>query len=108
MSSSKKSFIEKFIIDPNIKITNHFLIDFTKFWDAHCNSDKYGNFSEESTAKTACAADSNCKGVTDQGCDNRGLFYLCPNTATYQTDQASCIYKKSTPGDGNHINISYY
>ena len=87
----------------NIKIQS--FIAFTELSRKHCFSVKYGSYSTESAAKTACLADSNCKGVYDPRCDNTGTFYLCPISATYQTSSSSCIHEKTT--SGNYSNISY-
>ena len=76
-----------------------------KLSNKHCFNDKYGSFSTESAAKTACTSDCNCKGVYDNSCDNSGTFYLCPISATYQTSSSSCIHEKTT--SGNYSNISY-
>ena len=62
-----------------------------------CNGVEYGRFSTQAAAKTACADDTNCKGVYDPACDDQGIFYLCPNTATYRTSSSSCIYEKNNP-----------
>ena len=78
---------------------------FTKLPLIHCYSDRYENFSTESAAKTACSVDSNCKGVYDSGCDNKGPFYLCPLSATYAPSTSSCILEKKTQGNSNCSNI---
>ena len=68
---------------------------FTKINLKHCSSEKYGVYTTISAAQNACSADSNCKGVYDQGCDaGANDIYLCPVTATYQTSGSSCIYEK--------------
>ena len=78
---------------------------FKKISKKHCLGDKYGNYPTESAAKTACAADSNCKGVYDISCDNKDTFYLCPLSSTYAPSQSSCILEKTTQGNGNCSNI---
>ena len=78
---------------------------FQKISQKHCYHDKYGSYPTESAAKTACAADSNCKGVYDYDCDNKGPFSLCPLSATYAPSTSSCILEKKTQGNSNCSNI---
>jgi len=72
---------------------------FKKISQKHCFDSKYGSYPTESAAKTACAADSNCKGVYDISCDNKNPFHLCPLSATYAPSQSSCILEKTTLGN---------
>ena len=106
--SFKQSFWLYFIYIFSIlswNIKNYFFIAFTEISQKHCSGSRYGTYFTESAAKTACLADSNCKGVYDPRCDNTGTFYLCPISATYQTSSSSCIHEKTT--SGNYSNISY-
>ena len=70
---------------------------YTKLTFKHCFPVKYNSYATVSAAQNACSADSNCKSVYDQGC-NEGAhdIYLCPTSLTsYYNSYSSCIYEKS-------------
>merc|ERR1712126_122936 len=69
-----------------------------KLDDKHCFPERYKKFSTIQSAKDACLADSNCKGVYDKECDAEAKdIYLCPTSVTkYRNSQIdSCIYQKN-------------
>ena len=83
---------------------------FQKISQKHCYHDKYGSYPTESAAKTACAADSNCRGVYDYDCDNKSpyrYYFLCPLSVnvTFAPSEGDCVYEKKTQGNGNCSNI---
>ena len=51
----------------------------------------YEKFEE---AIDVCKNTSLCKGVFDKGCDNAGLYHLCPKGSIKATVQESCVYSK--------------
>jgi len=72
----------------------------------HCYYDKYGNYDTLEEAKLACTADKKCSKVYDDGCDNAGPFYLCPNNSTNRNASLSCIYlknEKDCPGGYKYL-----
>ena len=67
----------------------------TKQSRKHCNGNTVGStYSSLSAAEAACLTNSQCTGVYDDNCDNRGSFYQC-NSAALQTSTSSCVYTKS-------------
>ena len=73
---------------------------YTKLSLKHCWTQKYNVYSTVAAAQAACTADSNCKAVYDQGCDqSTNDVYLCPtlysgSLYSYSTSSSSCIYEK--------------
>ena len=61
-----------------------------KFEDETLDS-YYEEFEE---AIDVCKNTSLCKGVFDKGCDNDGLYHLCPRGSIKATVQMSCVYSK--------------
>jgi len=70
---------------------------YTKLDDKHCFPDRYKEFSTIQSAKDACSADSNCKGVYDRSCDAQANdIYLCPTSVTLRNSTiSSCIFQKN-------------
>ena len=51
-------------------------------------------YEEFEEAIDVCKNTSVCKGVFDKGCDNKGLYHLCPKESIRATVQMSCVYSK--------------
>ena len=61
----------------------------------NCNGHSYESHLTLSSAQSACDSDLNCVAVYDVGCDNKGVFSLCPKSVDLDGDYAtSCLYVK--------------
>ena len=56
--------------------------------------DDYGTYNTLTSARTACASDSNCEAVYDEFCDNSN-FHLCPLNYDEMTSATSCLFLKN-------------
>ena len=72
-------------------------VQYEKITKKHCGNDKYGEYKTLAEAQNACAADYNCQGVFDQGCDGGKTdnFWLCPRNVLYSNSGFSCIYQRT-------------
>ena len=61
-----------------------------------CASQKYGNYNRVEDAKSACSADSRCKGIYLKDCNlYTGSYHLCPIESGYFDSTVSCVRDKS-------------
>ena len=66
-------------------------------------------YEEFEEAIDVCKNTSRCKGVFDKGCDNEGLYHLCPKESIRTTVQTSCVYSKYGKQFSFHsINKNYH
>jgi len=72
--------------------------DYTKLTNKHCWWEKYGIYSSISSAKTACSADPDCKGVYVNKCKEGNGVYLC-STSTFSPSGHSCVFEKNQDND---------
>ena len=83
-------------------------ITFRRVMGANCGNKTYGRYATLNSAKTACVEDLDCAAITDESCDDKGPYSVCP----YQTympnidGSSSCIYEKKN-GTGKTKNTSF-
>ena len=63
----------------------------------NCNGHSYESHLTLSSAQSACDSDLNCVAVYDVGCDNKGVFSLCPKSVDLLDENyfTSCVYVKT-------------
>ena len=79
---------------------------------ANCGNKTYGRYATLNSAKAACVDDMDCAAITDESCDDKGPYSVCP----YQTymlnldGSSSCIYEKKngTGKNEKYLSHSYY